>query len=66
MLDRRGALYLKLTIGIIHGYKVPFEDRVPLNYYGFSPAIIPAVGWHRDPNWSVQTNFLGAAAVMFM
>jgi hypothetical protein len=64
--DRYESLYLKLTVGIIYGYKVPFEDKVLLNYNGFSPAIIPAVGWHLDNNWSVQTNFLGTAAIMFM
>ena len=66
VLDRTEALYLKLTIGIIYGYKVPFEDRVPLNYYGFSPAIIPAAGWRFDKNWSIQTNLLGTSAIMFM
>lgn len=60
------SLYLKLTAGIIYGYKVPFEDKVLLNYEGFSPAIIPAVGWRVTPEWSVQTNFLGTAAIMFM
>lgn len=64
--DRYEALYLKLTVGIIYGYKVPFEDKVLLNYKGFSPAIIPAIGWRLDQKWSVQTNFLGTAAVMFM
>lgn len=64
--SRFEALYLKLTVGVIYGYKVPFEDKVLLNYNGFSPAIIPAAGWRFDKHWSVQTNFLGTAAIMFM
>lgn len=60
------ALYLKLTVGVIYGYKVPFEDKVMFNHNGFSPAIVPAAGWRVDRNWSVQTNFLGTAAIMFM
>lgn len=64
--DRSESLYLKLTAGVIYGYKVPFEDKVLLNYEGFSPAIIPAVGWRLNPDWSVQTNFLGTAAIMLM
>lgn len=64
--DRSESLYLKLTIGLIYGYKVPFDDKVLLNYNGFSPAIIPAVGWRLDKSWSVQANFLGTAAVMLM
>lgn len=64
--DRSESLYLKLTVGLLYGYKVPYDDKVPLNYNGFSPAIIPAVGWRVDKNWSVQMNFLGTAAVMLM
>lgn len=60
------SLYLKLSIGLIYGYKVPYDDKVPLNYNGFSPVIIPAVGWHLDKSWNVQINFLGTAAVMLM
>lgn len=63
---RSESLYLKLTLGVIYGYKVPFEDKVFLNHNGFSPAIIPAVGWRLNKNWSVQTNFLGTAAIMLM
>lgn len=64
--DRSESLYLKLTVGVIYGYKVPFEDKVLLNYAGFSPAIIPAVGWRVNPDWSIQANFLGTAAIMLM
>lgn len=60
------ALYLKVTAGLLYGYMSPFNDKVPLNYNGFSPAIIPALGWQFDEKWSGQVNLLGTAAVMFM
>lgn len=64
--DRFDSLYLKWTIGVIYGYKVPFDDKIQYNYNGFAPAIIPAVGWHLDKSWGVQVNFLGTAALMLM
>ena len=36
--------YWRLTGGLIHGYVDEHEDKVPLNYNGFSPGIIPAIG----------------------
>lgn len=59
------ALYVKLTAGVIYGYVHPYEDKMLLNYNGFAPAIIPTLGWRVDPDWSLQLNFLGTAAVMF-
>ena len=41
-------------------------DQVPLNYNGYSPAIIPTMGWRLDKTLSVHMNFLGTAAVMLM
>ncbi len=66
VLNLSESLYAKLSIGLMYGYKSPFDDEVPLNYNGFSPAIIPAIGWTIDKNWSVQVNVLGTAAFMFM
>ncbi|HSB48408.1 MAG TPA: ABC transporter ATP-binding protein [Burkholderiales bacterium] len=58
--DRDPNWYLKLTGGLVHGYKDPYEDKVPLNHNGYSPGVIPALGykWNR---WSAQVNVLGAA-----
>ena len=36
--------YFKLTGGFIHGYKKPYEDKIPLNDLGVGPAIIPTFG----------------------
>lgn len=36
--------YIKLTGGFLHGYKYPYEDKIPLNGLGVAPAIVPAIG----------------------
>ena len=36
--------YIKLMGGLLHGYKEPYEDKIPLNGLGIAPAIVPAVG----------------------
>lgn len=59
------ALFLKLTAGILYGYVAPFEDKVPLNQNGFSPAIIPSIGYSLNAHDSVQIKILGNAGLMF-
>jgi hypothetical protein len=61
--DRDPNWYLKLTGGLLYGYKDPYEDKVPLNHNGYSPAIIPALGYKWD-RWNVQLNLLGNAGLM--
>ena len=58
-------LFIKLTAGILYGYVQPYEDKVPLNHNGFSPAIIPAIGYQLSPQDSVQMKVLGNAGLMF-
>ncbi|WP_090045450.1 hypothetical protein [Limnohabitans sp. 2KL-27] len=58
-------LFAKVTGGIMYGYVSPYENKVPLNHNGFSPAVIPAVGYKLTPHDSVQLQFLGNAALMF-
>ncbi len=59
------ALSFKWTAGLLYGYKAPYEDKVPLNYKGFSPGFIPALAYEFKPGWSAQLSFLGNAALMF-
>jgi hypothetical protein len=59
------ALFGQLTGGLLYGYKPPYERKVPLNYQGFSPGIVPGLGWKFTPALSAQLNFLGNSAVMF-
>lgn len=58
-------LFFKWSAGVIYGYKPPFEDKVPVNIGGFTPVIVPAVGWDFSGGVSAQMNVLGTAAVMF-
>ena len=58
-------LYFKWSVGILWGYKDPYEDKVPLNYHGFSPAIVPALGVNLPEGFSLQMNFLGFSGLMF-
>ncbi len=57
-------LYTKWTAGLLYGYKEPYENKVPLNYNGFSPAFIPAVGWEFESGKQVQVNIFGTAGLM--
>jgi hypothetical protein len=37
--------YFKITAGAVHGYKPPYDDKIPLNESGVAPAIIPSAGY---------------------
>jgi hypothetical protein len=64
--DSTPQLFVKLTAGIIHGYKYPYDKKIPLNnHHGWGITAIPAVGYDFTPNWGGQINVLGNAGVMF-
>ena len=42
-------VYLKLTGGVIQGYRGEYRDKIPLNRFGVAPVIIPSVGIHYGP-----------------
>jgi hypothetical protein len=54
--------YFKLIGGLIHGYKEPYEDKIPLNGLGIAPAILPSVGYQRG-HVLVEAHLAGFAAV---
>jgi len=65
-LDSAPQLYLKLTGGLIHGYRYPYHKKIPLNTSsGWGLTAIPAIGWNFTPQWGAQVNLLGNSAVMF-
>jgi len=37
--------YIKLSAGLVHGYKDPYRDKIPFNHSGVAPAIVPSVGY---------------------
>jgi hypothetical protein len=39
-------LYVKVAGGLVHGYKAPYDDKLPINSSnGYGLAILPAVGY---------------------
>ncbi len=43
--DQSPKVYLKLTGGLLHGYRGEYRDKIPFNGGGIAPAIIPSVGY---------------------
>jgi len=58
-------LFAHVTGGLLYGYREPYQNKVPLNYKGFSPGFVPSLGWQFTPELSAQLNFLGNSALMF-
>jgi hypothetical protein len=56
--------YWQWTAGVIYGYVDPYEDKVPLNWHGFAPVIIPALGYQLTERSSLQITALGNSALM--
>lgn len=54
--------YFQLTGGILHGYKEPYKDKIPLNNLGVAPAIIPSLGL-RYKRVFTELQVLGTAAI---
>ena len=61
--ERHPGWDFKLTGGVMYVYKEPYEDKVPFNHDGFSPGLIPAVGY-KTGRFNVQLNLLGGAGLM--
>lgn len=58
-------LFLKVTAGVLYGYVGQYQNKVPYNYNGFSPGIIPSLGYKITEQDSVQVKLLGTAGLMF-
>jgi len=58
-------VYIKLSGGVIYGYKGEHKDGVPFNHNGFGLGVIPGLGYRLTPKDSVQVNMLGTAALIF-
>jgi hypothetical protein len=54
--------YVKLTGGLLYGYKEPYKDKIPLNSLGVAPAIIPTIGLKYKRVFT-EFQILGTAAV---
>ena len=62
-ISKSGLWYFKLTGGLLHGYKEPYEDKIPLNDLGIAPAILPALGF-RYKWFLAELQVAGTAAMM--
>ena len=58
------GLYGSVSAGVLFGYVDRYEGKVPSNHHGFSPGLIPAVGYRLTPAVSVELQLLGSAGVM--
>ena len=58
-------LFLKGSVGVLYGYKPPYDHKVPLNYKGWSPGVVLGLGYNFTPKLSGQINMLGNSALMF-
>lgn len=57
-------VYLKLTGGVMLGYKEPYDDKIPFNHRsGVAPAILPAAGYQLE-RMRLQLVPLGTAGLM--
>jgi hypothetical protein len=54
--------YFKLTGGFLHGYKEPYEDKIPFNGLGVAPAILPSFGF-RYKMVMAEVQIAGTAAI---
>ncbi len=61
--SRRYPLYLKVTGGLLKGYKGRYRDKIPLNRQGIAPVIIPGAGVQLGVV-SAEAVLLGASAAM--
>jgi len=53
--------HFKLTGGLLHGYKEPYESKIPLNDLGVAPAILPTLGFQYR-FFAAEFNLAGTAA----
>lgn len=61
---RSDHFYFKLIGGLLHGYKEPYEDKIPFNGLGVAPAILPILGF-RYRRVFVEADLGGTAVVTF-
>ena len=56
--------YWQWTVGPVYGYVAPYNRKVPLNYKGLSPVVIPTLGYQLSDTFSAQFTLLGNSALM--
>jgi hypothetical protein len=51
-------LYIKLSAGLVYGYRKPYEDKLPVNHDGYGLGIVPALGYQFG-RANLQLEFVG-------
>jgi hypothetical protein len=59
-----GELFGKFTVGLLNGYKPPYDDKIPFNKAGIAPAIVPSIGYRYD-KVSGEVALLGFNGLLF-
>jgi hypothetical protein len=62
-IDQVQPFYVKVSAGLVHGYKGLYRDKIPFNTSGVAPVVIPAVGYCISRVCS-ELVFVGAASVV--
>ena len=57
-------LFAQWSVGLLHGYRGQYKDKVPLNYRGFSPGALVSLGWQFSHQTSATVHMLGDAGMM--
>ena len=61
-LFKKDWAYFKLTGGLLHGYKEPYDEKIPMNDLGVAPAAVPSFGLKYKRVFT-EIQILGTAAV---
>jgi hypothetical protein len=62
-LDNAQPFFIKVTAGLVHGYKDQYQDKIPMNEAGIAPVIIPSVGYCLN-RFCSEIVIFGAAGAM--
>ena len=63
-LDKFPLMHLKLTWGILHGYKGEYKDKIPLNSdSGYAPVLVPSIGLS-GKRFTTDLVFFGTAGAL--
>lgn len=64
-IDDTPKFFAKVSAGVIHGYKPPYDKKIPINTSsGWGLGVIPSIGWDFNDQFAAQLNVLGSAGLM--
>lgn len=64
--SRFNNIHYEFTYGILHGYKDPFQDRIPINTEeGYGIGVIPSIIYAKDKSNYYGLSLMGDAGLIF-